>query len=235
MGEVFTPEEYVQQMLSLFDAKVWTDENVVFFEPTCGHGNIAMPIFFKRYSELKNKYTKTKQAQPGLRALANALHTLWAIDICSENIELTRKRLFDAAFGILLQETKSGLDNKKVKEFAAHMICTIAWQVHENETLSALGTVECAFKTKLGVDWIKNNDHKPIDFSNGWCNFYKKSEDKKVVPLVFQRAMAFIEEMIEQAKPKKYGEFNFAREIIVNFPKDILLSKQSNSLLPRTI
>ncbi len=45
-GEVFTPESCVNQMLDLIgDQKneLWSDEDISFFEPSCGHGNIVIP------------------------------------------------------------------------------------------------------------------------------------------------------------------------------------------------
>ena len=56
MGEVFTPDQYVQQMLALFNDKLWADENAIFFEPSCGHGNIVLPILEKRISIFSRKY-----------------------------------------------------------------------------------------------------------------------------------------------------------------------------------
>ena len=46
-GEVFTPKKVINDMLDLIgdsDSPIWSDENVVFFEPTCGNGNICSAI-----------------------------------------------------------------------------------------------------------------------------------------------------------------------------------------------
>ena len=48
LGEVFTPEKYVYQMLDMLDKSVWSSDNVIFFEPTCGHGNFVVAIVQKR-------------------------------------------------------------------------------------------------------------------------------------------------------------------------------------------
>lgn len=48
LGEVFTPDEYVNKMLDMLDPKVWADESVSFFEPTCGHGNFVLAIAQRR-------------------------------------------------------------------------------------------------------------------------------------------------------------------------------------------
>jgi hypothetical protein len=95
MGEVFTPEQYVQQMLALFDEKLWSDENIVFFEPTCGHGNIALVIVERRINALVKKYVQAGIDQAVLYAVANTIHTIWAVDICPLNVHQTRKRIID--------------------------------------------------------------------------------------------------------------------------------------------
>lgn len=122
MGEVFTPEQYVQQLLSTLDSKVWADENVIFFEPTCGHGNIVLPIFTKRVTELKKKYEKSDVPKPILHAVANALNTLWAIDICAKNVELTRKRIFECTLNVV-REVKFSLYQVRGQDFIAHVLC----------------------------------------------------------------------------------------------------------------
>lgn len=58
LGEVFTPEAYILDMLKLLDSQVWGDENTSFFEPCCGNGNIVEAIINKRLSTLYNKYQK---------------------------------------------------------------------------------------------------------------------------------------------------------------------------------
>ena len=48
LGEVFTPESYVEDMLNLLSKDkrgLWSDEDVTFFEPCAGHGNIVLPIY----------------------------------------------------------------------------------------------------------------------------------------------------------------------------------------------
>ena len=54
-GEVFTPKKYVNQMLDMLDKSVWADTNVVFFEPTCGHGNFVEAIVKKRLNAFLQK------------------------------------------------------------------------------------------------------------------------------------------------------------------------------------
>ncbi|PIU00473.1 MAG: hypothetical protein COT74_05985 [Bdellovibrionales bacterium CG10_big_fil_rev_8_21_14_0_10_45_34] len=161
MGEVFTPEQYVQQLLSTLNSKVWTDETAIFFEPTCGHGNIALPVFMRRVKELKRKFERGGSPKPILVAVANALNTLWAIDICAKNVELTRKRLFEFVLYSLKEEGIT-LYQARTREFMAHVLCALLWQIHENEALSSIGSASAANQTKVGRDWLKKNAHRPI-------------------------------------------------------------------------
>jgi len=51
LGEVFTPDKYVEDMLDLLGQECknfWANENRVFFEPCCGHGNIVLAIYRRR-------------------------------------------------------------------------------------------------------------------------------------------------------------------------------------------
>lgn len=215
MGEVFTREQYVQQMLDLFDENIWADENVIFFEPCAGHGNIVLLILEMRIDALIKKYHKAKREKPVLHAVANALHTLWAIDICPLNIELIRKRIVDRVVATLLGANDT-MNQSKTRGFLAHVLCTLTWQIHRNEALSSLSDETEAYtqasKIKLGRDWIKKHKHKPIDFNLDWCEFYKQAICQKTVPLAYERALRFIESSAKGNKVRDFDEFAFAKD-----------------------
>lgn len=216
MGEVFTPEQYVQELLTILDSSVWSDENTIFFEPTCGHGNIVVPIIMKRINALERKYVRQRIKQPSLHAIANALNTIWAIDICSENIELTRTRVMSALVGYYL-ESGDELNIGKARDFWSHILCTIKWQIHENEALSALtpnvhGSM--ATSTKLGKTWISKNGHKPIDFTNDWASHYTSNLEMDTIPQMFLRALRFFDASIESPAPRGFDDFNFAKNLL---------------------
>ena len=99
LGEVFTPDKYVHEMLDMLDSAVWSDTNTVFFEPTCGHGNFVISIIERRLKAFLEKGKKEKK--PKLYALANTLNNLWAIDVDAQNIELCRKRVWELAVNFL--------------------------------------------------------------------------------------------------------------------------------------
>lgn len=226
MGEVFTPEQYVQQMLSSLDENVWCNDNIVFFEPSCGHGNIIVPIFLKRLKELKKSYDKQGSKKSILQAIANSLNTIWAIDICAKNVELTRKRIFECVLNAI-STTNGSIYESKVREFVAHTICCISWQIHENETLSSLGTAQDANSTKLGRDWIKKNSHRPIQFESTWCNHFLEVQKRNLEPIQFQRALKFLEASIASKNVRGFEEFNFAKDLLQTFT---VIKRKSKSL-----
>lgn len=217
MGEVFTPEKYVQQMLNLFEPKTWSDESVIFFEPTAGHGNIVVPILEKRIQSLEKKYSRQGLRQVELRAMSNAVNSLWAIDICNLNVQLTRKRILSALVSYYC-ESRIQLSLPKARDFWAHLLCSIVWQITENEALSALHegnlSKEAAAQTKLGKSWFSKNGCKPIDFSCDWVTFFEDQSSNKSIPAIFLRSLRFFDACLSKPAPNGFEEFDFAKDIL---------------------
>lgn len=226
LGEVFTPESYVEEMLDLLEAenkKIWSDEDIAFFEPCCGHGNIVLPIYRRRMEAIYKKslthgFTKTKEAS--FYAVANALNTLWAIDIDSKNIENTRTRVFQATLEFLklkLNASNTTSLVSKNKEFFAHILSAIRWQINENETLSALSKEKEARAkaglTKFGTKWFNKNGHNELDFELTWVNYFESCEQARTIPMEFERASRFLDG-ITSGKSKGFEEFNFAKIVL---------------------
>lgn len=215
LGEVFTPDEYVNKMLDLLDPRVWADDSVTFFEPTCGHGNFIVALAQRRLVALEKKYRRQGDEDAHLYAVANTLHTIWGIDIDSINISLTRKRLFSQISSYLAQ--KKFTLTKRSKIFLAHVLSTIVWQVSMNEALSALANKGQAenegSKTNLGKKWLSKNDPKAIDFSNTWFNQFNDSKAMGVEPLLFKKSLDVVEKICA-GKAVRDGEFSFATEAI---------------------
>ncbi len=110
LGEVFTPENFVNSMLSMLSKgqkKFWEREDVLFFEPSCGHGNIVISILKKRLSALYDKAELSKIKNPELYSISNALNTLWAIDIDIKNVNHCRERVLAEFLGFIIQNTSS--------------------------------------------------------------------------------------------------------------------------------
>ena len=217
-GEVFTPKKYVQQMLDMLDRSVWTDTRVVFFEPTCGHGNFVSAIVERRLKALFKKAKRQKIVKPHFYAVANTLNNLWAIDIDPQNIEFCRRRVFDLVCRFLWEQTNDPVCKKgylsygvnslflkvfirKHKEFLAHVLCCLEWQIQENEALSCLTAdlvkaKKSADKTAVSRRWFKKNGHHPIDFKNTWCQYFQTCQLNNTSPIQYKQNLKFLNSLV---------------------------------------
>lgn len=226
LGEVFTPDSYVEEMLILLakDKRgLWSDEEISFFEPCSGHGNIVLPIYKRRLEGIYKKATaqglgKTKDAP--FYAVANALNTLWAIDIDAKNVENCRSRVLSATLNFLKEKLEIKSDAilfSKKRDFFAHVLSAIKWHIDENETLSALSSPEgaktSANRTKAGAKWFSQNGHQPMDFDLSWVNFFESCEASKTIPLEYERSLRFVDAVLS-GKTKGFEEYGFAKAVI---------------------
>lgn len=220
LGEVFTPEKFVDGMLDLLTRgkkNFWNNEEINFFEPSCGHGNIVLPIFKRRLEAIYKKAETSGIKNSALYAVANAVNTLWAIDVDSTNIQNCRTRLLVMSLEFLKEKTGLKSDYQliqKNQKFFTHLICALRWQIHENECLSSLSTPDNAShkagQTRIGGKWFQKNGHREIDFDLSWATYFRACEKEKVAPLDFERSQKFVENLLS-GSTKGFGEFEFAR------------------------
>lgn len=207
-GEVFTPKKVVNEMLDMFDQSIWSNENQIFFEPTCGHGNFVVSILERRLEALYKKAKRTKIKKPEFYAVANAINTLWAIDIDQENINETRFRTLKTVLRFLISK-----ENKKAitlinlnQKFFTHILCAIDHQIYQNDLITALEkdkklAKKKSLKTKASKKWLRSGKHKPIDFDYTWVEFLKKNK----LNIQFKRKEKFIKKLINQAQEIKFS------------------------------
>ncbi|KTD16905.1 hypothetical protein [Legionella jordanis] len=223
LGEVFTPDDNVNAMLKLLEQDnnfSWSDEDIAFFEPCCGHGNIVVAIFFKRLEAFFCRaVTYQSPEYAAYYAIANAINTLWAIDIDRDNIADCRTRLLKTSLQFLVEKLNikdyAPLINKD-REYIAHLLCTIKWQIHENEMLSAMinnkkSSRVNAQKTKISNQWIVENGHNPINFKRTWAEYFRKYQYKNSTPILFKQALNFI----NAEYSSKNDIFDFARNELI--------------------
>ncbi|HNT60289.1 MAG TPA: hypothetical protein PKL47_09370 [Rectinema sp.] len=221
IGEVFTPESYVEEMLDLLSKNkrgIWSDENISFFEPCAGHGNIVLPIYKRRLEAIYKKALPMGIKEAAYYAVANSLNTLWAIDIDAQNIEDCRSRILSYTIGFL--KLKLNVESERQmfadkKDFFAHILAAIKWHIEVNETLSALSSPDTAKEnanlTKSGGKWFAQNGHHQIDFNTSWVAFYEECERSDTVPMEFERASRFIEAVISGKPNKGFEDYQFAK------------------------
>ncbi|WP_338636523.1 hypothetical protein [Spirobacillus cienkowskii] len=222
-GEVFTPEKYVEDMLNLLSKDtndLWFDEETVFFEPCCGHGNIVISIYKRRLTAIYKKALFQGICDAAFYSVANSINTLWAIDIDYKNIENCRSRVLSVILDFLKTQLKVNNDFDllaRKKDFFAHILSAIKWHISENETLSALSNPQDAKAnanlTKAGAKWFVQNGHHQLNFNLTWAAFFHSCQVNKTIPLEYQRSLRFIE-AIFSAKIRGFEDFEFAKSVI---------------------
>lgn len=239
LGEVFTPESFVEDMLGLLAKNkrgIWSDEEISFFEPCSGHGNIVLAIYKRRLDGIYKKALSQGIRDAAYYAVANALNTLWAIDIDPKNVESCRSRVFSVTMDFLKSKINIASDDKMLsrkKDFFAHILSAIKWHIKVNETLSALSDAESAkfsaHLTRTGSKWFTQNGHHQLDFDLTWVNFYEECEAKQMLPLEFERSVRFVECVIS-GKLKGFDDYDFAK-LVININRARTTEPSSESIV----
>lgn len=240
LGEVFTPESYVEDMLALLSKDkrtLWSDENTAFFEMSCGHGNIVVPIYRKRLEAIYRKALGNGIRDAAYYAVANAINTLWAIDIDAKNVSQCRTRVLLATFDFL--KSKLGIESEyaiivKKSNFFAHLLCAISWHISENEALSALSDIDTAAtnakQTRAGAKWFSKNGHQPIDFDLSWVSYFESCKKDKASVMDYERALRFISRCV-LGNAKSSGDFEFAKYLLeIEAPTSVGASRRSKGM-----
>ena len=216
-GEVFTPEKYVHQMLDMLDKSIWADTNIVFFEPTCGHGNFVVAVVKRRLKAFLKKAKRKSIKKPYCYAVANTLNNLWAIDIDSNNIELCRDRVCQLVFDFLwdFEKNRFSFESfiKQNKDFLTHVLCCIQWQIQENEALSCLEkdpakAKEAGNKTAVSRKWLKTNNPRPINFEQTWCEYFKFRKSEDITPIEYVKNLKFLNSLVSNKLKVEKGSKN---------------------------
>jgi hypothetical protein len=222
LGEVFTPPSSVEDMLKLLSSGkrgFWGDEDKVFFEPNCGHGNIVIAIYQKRLQALYKKAQSQNNKDAALFAIANAINTLWAIDIDATNVNQCRSRVLMETLIFLQQKTDDSTYDAVIRQhsdFIAHTLCAINWHIQENETLSSLSSAESAKanaeKTKSGSQWFAKHGHRPLVFDLSWVDYCQQCKQDNLANLTHQRAVRFMTQLLA-GNFKESSEFLFTNDL----------------------
>jgi hypothetical protein len=92
LGEVFTPNATVQEMLELLPRTIWASHPApTFLEPACGDGNFLVAILDRKLDRIAKDYAKGKLMAGDTPEAAQyhaleALTSIYAVDISIENV-----------------------------------------------------------------------------------------------------------------------------------------------------
>lgn len=237
LGEVFTPEKYIHQMLDLLDKSIWPDINKIFFEPTCGHGNFVLAVLQRRLDAFYKKAFRDKIKNPTTYAITASLNTIYAIDIKVDNIFECRQRVLNQIldFYLTTQRKIFYVTNLSAKdqEFLAHVLCCLVWHINQNEAISSLyqdkkKVTENSFKTKIENEWVNQKKTKLINFEKPWVNHF--AETNNSTNLLFEKSKKVTTAILNKKNIdfRKFKEFAFAKNSLMNhsFGLDIDFKKK---------
>lgn len=98
LAEVYTNEREVNAMLDLVESHLEPSEVLKYryLEPSCGNGNFLIAILERKIRYVNQNFFDQKRYE---FYLAKAVSTIYGIDICPENVNEARERLFFAVKG----------------------------------------------------------------------------------------------------------------------------------------
>ncbi len=162
------------------------------------------------------KPKEKERKKPHFYAIMKTLNNFWVIDINSRNIDDCRRRVWNKIWNFFIKHEKvNGLDSKKNRVFLAHVLCSIKWQIHENDMLSAIQDDPKVAKTKaeqtiLSKKWFHKNGHHPIDLELPWTKYFKLLRANKATPIEFLRSLKFVDALKYGIKKETFKDFTFA-------------------------
>ena len=92
LGEVFTPQNTVQEMLNLLPERIWkVHPTSTFLEPSCGDGNFLIAILDRKLHKISEEYEMGRLVAGNSDLAAQfhalqALSSIYAVDISKDNI-----------------------------------------------------------------------------------------------------------------------------------------------------
>lgn len=94
-GEVFTPDNIVNDMLDLVDKEmdkndIWGYIDKTFLEPACGNGNFLVRIVDRKLEAVQRLPLDKQEI-----GLMHALSSIYGIDIQQDNVEESRERMLN--------------------------------------------------------------------------------------------------------------------------------------------
>ncbi len=132
LGEVFTPDKTVHEMLNLLQDINYSSK---FLEPGCGSGNFLVEILSRkmemvsRLPEVSAAFKSGRLAEYEFKAVI-ALASIYAIDIDPLNIEEARERMLELFLGIIKKQSK--------KESSDNVVAAASYVLSKNIVLGDL-------------------------------------------------------------------------------------------------
>jgi len=96
LAEVYTNEREVNSMLDLIPIKSAEEQlSYTYLEPACGNGNFLIKILSRKLYSIKNQKNYNDTLKQYELLVLKSISTIYAIDICPENVFESKERLFN--------------------------------------------------------------------------------------------------------------------------------------------
>jgi len=96
LAEVYTNEREVNSMLDLIPIKDAEEQlNYTYLEPSCGNGNFLIKILERKLNSIPNQKEYNNTLNQYELLVLKSISTIYAIDICPENVKESKERLFN--------------------------------------------------------------------------------------------------------------------------------------------
>ena len=96
LAEVYTNEREVNSMLDLIPIKSAEEQlSYTYLEPACGNGNFLIKILERKLNSIKNQKNYNDTLKQYELLVLKAVSTIYAIDICPENVFESKERIFN--------------------------------------------------------------------------------------------------------------------------------------------
>lgn len=165
LAEVYTNEREVNAMLDLVPDIA---QNIYskFLEPACGNGNFLVKILERKMKTVANTHKTLKNYEfYSLKALS----TIYAVDICPENVQESRERMFNEMrnyFSLYRNSDFISFEYQRAIKYILNKTIVTGNTIDPNNNIKFVDFVIPARyyfeeKTYLFED-LKNNNPKPI-------------------------------------------------------------------------
>jgi len=228
LAEVYTNEREVNSMLDLIPIKSAEEQlSYTYLEPACGNGNFLIKILERKLNSIKNQKNYNDTLKQYELLVLKAVSTIYAIDICPENVFESKERLFNGIKSYLdLTRNKEDMSEYFIKSinYILNKNIVVGNFIDENNQINFndIGKEEMKFNVIIGNPPYHLSDGgggtgKPI-----YQNFINKSisvSPKYLIMIVPSRWMAggevvldkFREQMLNDKRLRSIYDFKDAQ------------------------
>lgn len=97
LAEVYTNEREVNAMLDLIPINNVKEQlDFTYLEPACGNGNFLIKILERKLNSIEKQENYDNSLECLELMILKAISTIYAIDICNENVAESKARLFNS-------------------------------------------------------------------------------------------------------------------------------------------